>query len=265
MRLAGKIALVTGAGRSGELMGVGAAIAARFAAEGAQLALLDMSAERAQATADAIVRAGGAAHIIAADITRHDGCVAAIADCVTRFGGLDVLVNNAAIYDNPSMAGDEAAARRLIDVNVFGTMNMTEAAHPAIAARGGGAIVNIGSITGLRGYHGPVYSASKGAVFAYTRTMAHQLGRAGIRVNAVAPGHIVAPQSAAADARARRLLDSANLLGTGGSAADIADAALFLASDEARWITGVVLPVDGGLTATTPSGMAGPMFAALRD
>ncbi len=265
MRLAGKVALVTGAGRSGELMGVGAAIAARLAAEGARVALLDLSAARAQATAEAIGAAGGSAYVITADVTRHAACVAAVAACTERFGGVDVLVNNAALYADPSMAGDEAAARRLVDVNVFGTMNMTEAAHPAIAARGGGAIVNIGSITGLRGYHGPVYSASKGAVFAYTRTMAHQLGRAGIRVNAVAPGHIVAPQSAKADAAARRLLDAANLLGTGGSAADIADAALFLASNEARWITGVVLPVDGGLTATTPSGMAGPMFDAMRD
>lgn len=255
-RLAGKTAVVTGAGGAPDLLGVGAAIAALFAREGANVALLDISAERAAHTQDVIAEAGGVSEVFQVDITNHEACIQALADCAARFGGVDILVNNAALYANPSMGEDEAGVRRLMDVNLFGTMNMTEAARPHLAKGGRGAILNIGSIVGLRGVHGPAYSASKGATAAYTRATAHLFGREGIRVNYIAPGHIVAPQSAAADAKTRNLLRNANLLGVEGDARDVAEAALFLASDAARFITAVVLPVDGGVTATTPSGMA---------
>jgi NAD(P)-dependent dehydrogenase (short-subunit alcohol dehydrogenase family) len=255
-RLNGKTAIVTGAGSVGDMPGVGATIAGRFAAEGATVGLLDLSEERAENTRRTIVAAGGKAEILIADIRQTDQCRSAVEDFAARCGGLDILVNNAAVVGGPSLETEDAEAwRALFDVNLIGGMNMSQVAVPHLTRRGAGAIINIASIAGLRGFYGPAYSASKGGIISLTRTLAYLYGRKGIRVNCIAPGHLVSPQGAP-DEATQDLLRRSNMLGTHGSAMDVAFAAVFLASDEARWITGIVLPVDGGITATTASGMA---------
>jgi NAD(P)-dependent dehydrogenase (short-subunit alcohol dehydrogenase family) len=255
-RLAGKVALVTGAGSAPGPLGVGAAIAERFAGEGARVAVLDRDPVRAHHTAGRITAAGGQALVIEADLTDAAACRAAADATRGAFGGLDILVNNAALLGPPGLESDEddAAWEAVLGVNLTGTMRMTRAALPLLT-RAGGAIVNIVSTAALRGFYGPAYSASKGGMIAFTRTIAHRYGRRGVRANCVAPGTIHAPMSAGADAATRARLDRGTLLGTPGDAHDIANGALFLASDEARWITGVVLPIDGGAIATTASGI----------
>ena len=252
-RLAGKVALVTGAGGIGEPEGVGAAIARRFAAEGALVGVLDRDAARAGETCRLIETAGGTAMPLLVDVTDAAACTRAVAACAGEFGRLDILVNNAALVGNADLA-DEAGWERVLQVNLTGTMHMTRAALAPLVEGGGGAIVNIVSIAALRGFYGPAYSASKGGIVAFSATIAHHHGRQGIRVNCIAPGHIVAPMSAGADEATRARLRGASLLGSDGFATDISNGALFLASDEARWITGIVLPIDGGAIATTGAG-----------
>jgi NAD(P)-dependent dehydrogenase (short-subunit alcohol dehydrogenase family) len=252
-RLAGKTAVVTGAGA-----GLGEAIARRFAAEGARVACVDVRPETNQAVVDAIGAAGGEALPLAGDVGRSADARRVAEAVLGRWGRIDVLVNNAGILPARHSVVDttETDWDETLRVNVKGVYLMSQAIVPAMARQGGGAIVNLSSITGLVGL--PVraaYSASKGAVAILTRQMAVDLGRHGIRVNAVAPSFVITAINRALFDRMRaegapwqRLLEE-HPLGRLGEPGDVASAVLFLASAEAAWLTGVVLPVDGGYTA----------------
>ncbi len=255
-RLEGKVAIVTGAGSRAEGIGNGRAAAVLFAREGARVLLVDQQAEAAERTLAMIRAEGGEAAIFAADVTRTADCRAMVEEAVRRWGRLDVLDNNVGIGGRGTVVDvDEVEWERVMRVNVTGMMLASKHAIPAMAVGGGGAIVNISSISALRPRGLTPYSASKGAVIALTRAMAVDHAAQGIRVNCIAPGPVYTPMVYAGgmsdELRERRR--RASPLGVEGSGWDVGYAALFLASDEARYITGVVLPVDGGVTLTSAS------------
>ncbi|MCA1200085.1 glucose 1-dehydrogenase [Sphingomonas sp. R647] len=256
MRLAGKVALVAGAGQMpGETRGNGRAIAERFAAEGAQVLCMDRLLDRAEATATAI---GEAAVAMSGDVTQAEDCAAAVALAVERFGRIDILVNNVGIGggDGPAHALEEAAFDRIMAVNLKGGWLMTRAALAPMRAQRGGAIVNISSLASLAGGFQMAYEVSKAAMNRMTLSVANANAGRGIRCNAILPGFLDTPMAVAGIAGATgRSTDAVRaernarvpLGGRMGDASDTANAALFLASDEARFITGVLLPVDGGM------------------
>lgn len=257
IRLENKVALVTGAGSSGPGIGVGRAIAVRFARAGAKVLLVDVNAGAAEETLEMIRKDGGEGHVHLADLRNSRNCSAAVEESVARYGGLDCIVNNLAIT-RPSQSlaeTDEADWDDIIAVNLTAAMMMAKYGAPRLA--NGGAILNIGSGAAQRGSpgHNPAYTASKGALASLTRLWAVELGRRQIRVNCIEPGPIDTPVANASlnlPERRRRLRAHMVPLDIEGTAWDVAAAAVFLASDEARWISGAVLPVDGGFTAATP-------------
>ena len=255
-RLQGKVAIVTGAGSRAEGIGNGRATAILFAREGARVLLVDQHADAAERTLAMISAEGGEAAVYLADVTRAADCRGMVDDAVRRWGRLDVLDNNVGIGGRGTVLEvEEAEWEHVMRVNVTGMMLASKHAIPAMAAGGGGAIVNISSISALRPRGLTPYSASKGAVIALTRAMAVDHAAQGIRVNCIAPGPVYTPMVYAAgmsdELRERRR--RASPLGIEGTGWDVGYAALFLASDEARYITGVVLPVDGGVTLTSAS------------
>jgi NAD(P)-dependent dehydrogenase (short-subunit alcohol dehydrogenase family) len=242
---AGRVALVTGAGR-----GIGQATALALAQAGATLAVADLDSASAHATAETIRRNGGSATAHALDVTDSTACKALAATIAADLGAVSILVNNAGVllrvpHDSPDAAD---AWHRTLDVNLNGTFNVTSAFSGQLKTTRG-AIVNLSSIhsfvaTGVSA----AYSASKGAIAQYTKAMAGELAPFGVRVNAVAPGMIVTPMTAvtiANPASSAGFLRHVPLART-GEPAEIAGAVLFLASDAASYVTGVVLPVDGG-------------------
>lgn len=252
-RLAGKVALVTGAA-----MGLGAATARRLAAEGAAVLLTDREEEAGAAQASAICSDGGRAAFLAHDVTEEAQWAAAVAEAQARFGALHVLVNNAGIASGPLPLMEHSLAdwRRILAVNLDGVFLGLRHAGPAIAASGGGSVVNISSILGKVGFaNAAAYCASKGGVLLLTKAAALEWAPLGIRVNSVHPGFIDTPM--VRNAMAERpdgnevtsLLVAAHPLGRFGQPMEIADAVLFLASDESRFMTGAELVVDGGFTA----------------
>ena len=255
-RLDGKVAIVTGAGSSGPGIGTGKATSQLFAREGAKVALVDRDPQRAEETLAAIREDGGEGFVIAADVARAEDCRLIAESTVERYGRLDILFNNVGIMGYGSVV--EVAEEdwdRVMEVNLKSMMLTSKYAIPQLIPGGGGSIINMSSIAGSRATARPTvsYSASKGGVIALTAAMAVHHGRENIRVNCIAPGHIYTPMVAGnMTEEMRGLRRRAGPLGTEGTAWDIAWAAVFLASDEARWISGVVLPVDAGLLATTP-------------
>jgi 3-oxoacyl-[acyl-carrier protein] reductase len=247
-RLQGKVALVTGAAA-----GFGEAIARLFVAEGAKVLLADLDGAKAQVLADAL---GPAARAVACDVSRQADVQAAVAACVESFGTPDVIVNNAGTtHRNQSMLEvDEATFDRVFAVNVKSIFHMTRAVVPLMQARRSGCIVNIGSTAGIRPRPGLAwYNASKGAVNLLSKSMAAELGPDGIRVNAVCPvmsptGLIEQFLGTADTPEARARVIAGIPLGRMSTPEDVAEATLYLASDAARFITGVELPVDGGRT-----------------
>jgi NAD(P)-dependent dehydrogenase (short-subunit alcohol dehydrogenase family) len=258
-RLEGKAAVVVGAGQSpGETLGNGRAMALLFAQEGARVLCVDRVAERAQETAAMIDEAGGEAYALQADVTRAAEAAAIVAEALARLGRLDILVNNVGIGggDGPVHKIEEAAFDRILSVNLKGMWLVTKAALGPMRAQGGGAIVNISSLAARAGGIQVAYEVSKAAVNRLTTSTAQSQARYGIRCNAVQPGLIDTPMAVAgiagasgrsqAEVRAER--DArVPLGGKMGTAWDTAHAALFLASDEAKFITGAILPVDGGM------------------
>lgn len=263
-RLAGKVAIVTGAGSRGPGFGTGKAAATLFAREGASVLLVDATPERAEETRAYIEqegeREGGAASVMQADVTREDDCARIAETAVERYGRLDILMNNVGI-GSPGTVLDvlQEDFDRVMATNVRSMVFTSKYAVPRMAEAGGGSIINISSIAGIRaGSSGASipYAISKGGVIALTTQMSVHHGRDGVRVNCIAPGPLYTPMVAGRlSDEGRDLRRRSTPLGTEGSAWDIAWAALFLASDEARWITGVTLPVDGGVLATTPLSM----------
>ena len=263
-RVQGKVAIVTGAGSTpGPGVGTGKATAVLLAREGASVLLVDMHRERAEITREMIEAEGGRATVFAGDLTKAADCQAMVQAAVEAFGTLDILVNNigrAALGTVVNTSEDDW--NKSMDVNLRTAFLASKYAVPVMADKGAGSIVNISSISALRGDGTAAYSAAKGAMLALTIDMAYSHGRQGIRVNAIAPGHITTPMVISVSAPGPRaelmnkLRSEAGLLGTAGTGWDVGWAALFLASDEARWITGALLPVDSGVLSVTPLMMA---------
>ena len=254
-RLAGKIALVVGAGSRGEPAGTGYASAMLFAKEGAKVMLADQDLGRAQATHRDIAAAGGISCIVQADVRREAEVRAMIEACQREYGGLHIVFNNVATSGLGVVTEiDDADLDNTLAINLKSALLTCKHALPLMIASGGGSIINIASIDGLRaGFKRNVpYAVTKAGLVQLSRVMAVHHGRDQIRVNAIAPGHIHGAFVRSLDAETRDLRRRVGPLGTEGTAWDVAWAAVFLASDEARWISGVVLPIDAGLLAATP-------------
>ncbi len=253
-RLSGKVAIVTGAGSRADGIGNGRATAVLLARHGAKVALLDTVREWVQATAGMIESEGGTCLVVETDVTDPTACAAAVAATVRRWDRLDILVNNVGIGGPAGTAVDvdPAAWDQAMRVNVTSMMLMAKYAIPEMRKLGTGAIVNIASVAGIAGGHPALlYPTSKGAVVNMTRAMAAHHGVEGIRVNCVAPGMVYTPMvySRGMTAEMREARRNRSLLKTEGSGWDVGNAVLYLVSDEARWVTGVVLPVDAGASA----------------
>jgi len=266
-RLAGKVAIVTGAGQQpGPNIGNGRATAILFAREGARVLLLDREQAAAEETAREIESAGGEAAVMAGDVSVEDDCRAAVVSCTERFGTLDIVHHNVGIArgDNWCEAIELERWERVMRVNAGGALLIAKVALPVMRERGSGVITNVSSIASLVAGTTPMsnppaaYKMSKAAMNALTISLAQSYAAHGIRVNAILPGLIDTPMGVDSVARALGVSredyaakrdQSVPLKGGMGSAWDIARAALFLASDEARFITGVLLAVDGGQSA----------------
>ena len=253
-RLKGKVAIVTGAGSRGEGIGNGRAAAILFAREGARVVLSDRSEAAVQPTLAAIEEEGGTATVVIGDLTQEDAARELVAHAIDAYGQVDILQNNIGIEGAGSVVETTPDAwDRVMEVNVKTMYLASRFAVPEMIRAGGGSIVNISSISALRPRGLTPYSASKGAVIALTRAMAVDHASARIRVNCIAPGPVFTPHVAAGgmDAESRERRREASILKLEGTAWDVAYASLYFASDESRWVTGVTLPVDGGVTITS--------------
>jgi NAD(P)-dependent dehydrogenase (short-subunit alcohol dehydrogenase family) len=268
-RLAGKVAIVTGAGSRADGIGNGRATAVLLARNGARVTLVDPIRDWVQGTADMIEAEDGVCRTVLADVTNPEDCAGIVASTTSAWGRLDILVNNVGIEGprGTAVEVDLAAWNEGLKVNVTSMMLMAKYAIPAMVAGGqGGAIVNIASYAGLFGGHPALlYPTSKGAVVNMTRAMAAHHAAQKVRVNCVAPGMVYTPMVYAGGMTAehREARRGRSLLKTEGEGWDVGNAVLYLASDEARWVTGIVLPVDAGASAA-PSAYPIPTANASR-
>ncbi len=259
-RLRAKVAIVTGAGS-----GLGRASSLAFAAAGARVVCADLDAASADETAAKIEAMGGTALGIGLDASSPDDNDRVVAEAQARFERIDVLLANAGVPSAGSLTDvDFDHWQRVLAVNLTGVWLANKAVIPVMQAQGGGSIINQASITALVGFSGvAAYSAAKGGVVSLTRQAAVEYAEDGVRVNAICPGTIVTPlvtetyvQRGGVDGRQRMSLDDALAASASryptkrlGEVEDVANLAVFLASDESKWMTGAVLPVDGGYTA----------------
>jgi NAD(P)-dependent dehydrogenase (short-subunit alcohol dehydrogenase family) len=250
-RLDGKVALITGAGS-----GMGRAAAELFAGEGAKVVISDVDERAGNEAVSAVRGAGGDATFVRANVAEWSDCQAMVATAVDTYGALHVLYNNAGIFpadDGGALDTPQETWRRVMAVNLEGVWLGCKAGIPAMLESGGGAIVNVASFVALMGAATAqiAYTASKGGVLAMTRELAVEYARRGIRANALCPGPIQTPLLeellSDPDRRARRMVHIP--MGRLGRAEELAKAALFLASDDASFMTGAALVVDGGITA----------------
>ena len=251
MRLRGKVALITGAGS-----GIGREAALLVAREGAAVVAVDRDGASVGETAALVDKAGGSAQACPADVTRSDDCAGMVAFAEEEFGALHVVWNNAGIMlaaDDDAVNTDESVWEQTMDVNAKGVFLGCKHAIPALRRAGGGSIINTASFVALMGAATPqlAYTASKGAVLSLTRELAVIHARESIRVNAICPGplrtELLMKVLDTDEKKQRRLVHIP--MGRFGEAAEIAKAALFLASDDASFMTGASLVVDGGITA----------------
>lgn len=254
-RLNGWRVIVTGAGTLGDGVGTGGATASLFACEGARVALFDLDEARAQTTHELISSLKGDSRIFTGNVADAQDAKRMTSEALEWLGGLDVLVNNIGIASGAGQlhAVPQADIDRVMSVN-FGTiLNMCREAMPALLSGNGKAIVNIASVAGIRAHGNSAYGPSKAAVIQLTAELAVMYGRDGIRANCIAPGHIMTPMvEAHVQGEQRRVRSAIAPIGIEGDAWDIAQAALFLAGPESRFITGITLPVDGGVTVVGP-------------
>ena len=243
-RLEGKVALVTGGAR-----GIGKAISARLAAEGAKLAIVDIMLDVAQATADEFVAQGVEAKAYAANVASFAEAEATVAQVVADFGSLDILVNNAGITrDTLMLRMTEEDFDKVIAVNLKGTFNFTKASiRPMMKARAG-KIINIASVVGRMGNVGQAnYAASKAGVIGLTKTVAKEFASRNIQANAVAPGYIVTDMTGKLSEEAREAFMQVIPMKRGGTPEDVANVVYFLASADSDYVTGQVINIDGGM------------------
>lgn len=262
LRLDGKVAIVTGCGSFGDGWGNGKAMAVLLARQGATVYGVDLDMNAARVTREIVESEGNGLHIGACDVTDSSQVDALIADCVRQFGRVDILINNVGRSEpgNPETM-DESVWRQQLELNLTSAFLTSKAVLPVMAEQGAGAIVNISSIAGMRwvGKDQVAYATAKAGLVQFTKVTAVAYAARGVRLNCVVPGLIMTPI-------VRRLADRYNAgdyegmvakrnsqvpMGRMGDAWDVAHAALFLASDEARYITGTELVVDGGITAFT--------------
>jgi NAD(P)-dependent dehydrogenase (short-subunit alcohol dehydrogenase family) len=258
MRLEGKVAIVSGAGQTpGETIGNGRATAVLFAREGAKVMLVDRDLDSARGTEEMIAAEGGESFSFAGDVTKIDDCKAIADACVAQFGRIDVLHNNVGIggEDGSVLRLSEEAWDRIVDTNLKSMFLTSKAVLPVMREQHSGAIVNISSVASIASVPMLAYKVSKAGVNALTQQLAAGNARYGIRCNAILPGLMNTPMAIDAWVQSTgisreemvKMRDAQVPLGhQQGTAWDVAHAALFLASDEAKFITGVLLPVDGG-------------------
>ena len=255
MRLKDKVALVTGAGS-----GIGRAVALRFANEGASVAASDISIANAQETASMVEELGGRTIALSGDVSVGEDAKAMVEATVGEFGRLDILLNSAGISARnalPEGASPETIWDKVIEVNLKGTYLVSWYAVPEMEKVGGGSIINLASTMGLVGYPAGFgggfnpYPPSKGGVVQFTRTLAIDSARKNIRVNCLCPGFVATNFTKALtdDPETNAFLEELHPMGRLGRPEEVANAALYLASDDASYVTGVALTVDGGYTA----------------
>ena len=253
-RLKGRVAIVTGAGSRADGIGNGRAASILMARSGARIALIDAVPEWAAVTQRMIADEGGESIVLECDVTKPEDCRQAVAKTVDQWARVDILVNNVGIGGPPGTAVDVdvEAWEQAMRVNVTSMMLMAKYAIPEMRKLGAGSIVNLSSVAGLVGGHPSLlYPTSKGAVINLTRAMATHHGAEGIRVNCIAPGMVYTPMvySRGMTPELRETRRQRSLLQTEGTGWDVGNAVRYLASDESRWVTGTVLPVDAGATA----------------
>lgn len=257
-KLEGKVCIIVGAGQQdGETVGNGRATAQRFAEEGATLLLVDINEDYAKLTLDAVLKYGVQASIFRADITKEEDCNAIAQTCIDRYGRIDVLHNNVgrSLGDRRTVDLEVPAWDAIMNMNLKGMFMTCKAVLPHFIAQRSGCIINISSTSSLAARPTLTYKTSKGAVNTMTQHLAMENAQFGIRANAILPGLIDTPMAIERRARERgvpreQIREERNALvplGHMGTAWDTANAAVFLASDDSQYITGVLLPVDGGL------------------
>jgi NAD(P)-dependent dehydrogenase (short-subunit alcohol dehydrogenase family) len=261
-RLRGKAAVVVGAGQTpGDTIGNGRAISLVFAREGAHVLCVDVVAERAKETTSLIAKGGGRASALQADIRKAEDCAKIVSEALASLGRIDILANNVGVVGpGTAMSTDESFFDRIVEVNVKGMWLTIKAVLPVMREQRAGAIVNISSIAGIGGCTNFAYELSKAAVNRMTTSVAASNADRGVRCNAVLPGLMDTPMGiagaiskygmSAAEVHAARAA-KVPLGGEQGTGWDTAYAALFLASDESKFVTGILLPVDGGLSVTS--------------
>ncbi len=244
MRLKDKVAIITGAGQ-----GIGRAAALRFAEEGAKVAVADIQQGQAEAVAGEIVAPGGEAIPIFVDVADRSSVDAMVQRVLDEWGQIDILINNAGILRDARLVKmTEADFDAVISVNLKGVFNCTQAVAPHMIERGTGRIINTSSVVGLYGNFGQTnYVAAKAGVIGMTKVWARELGRKGITVNAVAPGFIATEMIRSIPEKIAQAMIEKIPLGRMGQPEDIANAYLWLASDEASYVNGAVISVDGGV------------------
>ncbi|MCL4516501.1 MAG: 3-oxoacyl-ACP reductase FabG [Firmicutes bacterium] len=244
MRLKDKVAVITGGAR-----GIGKETALLFAREGGRVVICDVDAQTGQAALEEIKACGAGALFYKVDVTNRAEVAAMVDGAVQKFGRIDILINNAGITQDGFLTKlTEEQWDRVVDINLKGVFNCSQAVAQVMLNQGRGKIINASSVVGVYGNIGQTnYAATKAGVIGMTRSWAKELGKKGINVNAVAPGFIVTDMTSKVPEKVLDLMKEKTPLGRLGQPKDIANAYLFLASDEADYVNGAILSVDGGL------------------
>lgn len=244
MRVKDKVVIITGGGS-----GIGKETGLLFAREGAKVVVGDVNEKAGGETVDAIKNAGGDALFVKLDVSNREETKQAVKDTIAKYGRIDVLINNAGIIQDALVVKmTESQWDKVIDINLKGPFNCIQAVAEQMIAQGSGVILNISSIVALYGNVGQTnYAATKAGLVGMTKTLAKELGKKGIRVNAIAPGFIYTPMTATVPEKILDMMKEKTPLKRLGTPGDIANALLFLSSDEASFINGAVISVDGGL------------------
>jgi 3-oxoacyl-[acyl-carrier protein] reductase len=244
MNVENKVAIITGAGS-----GIGRETALLFGKEGAKVVVADMNEKAGVETAEQIRKNGGDAFFARLDVSDREQSKQVVCDTLERFGKIDILINNAGIIQDALVSRmTEDQWDKVITIDLKGPFNCIQAVVEAMTNHGTGEIINVSSIVGLYGNVGQSnYSAAKAGLIGLTKTLAKELGKKGIRVNAVAPGFIVTPMTATVPDKILEMMKEKTPLRRLGQPDDVAFALLYLASDEANFVNGAVLSVDGGL------------------